>query len=411
MACGAPAVAADIGGCAEVIASAAAGRIASERTPAAFSLAISELLAKKPDRTATRNWAARHSWAPTSEGLDRLAGDAVDAHAASKQVTLSPIVSPVAHKPRLLMTVDTEEAFDWSDFAAPDAEVAPPRDIAPFQAICEKWGVKPLYFITMPLLQSKATVTFFRDLVARGKADVGIHQHQWTITDDDAFAGEYYSWQCNLPPDVESEKLSTLADVFEQAFGFRAISHRAGRYGVSARSYLSLGKVGIRYDFSPSPAFDFSAGGGPTFIGMSNNPFLVSTPDGKICVTPVSGARAINRTSLFLPQPSTPGFLKPLPRLIDKFSSPLRLTCEQARITELKSLARRLIADKAPVLTFSFHSTTLTPGANPYAPDVSSVSQSLSLIDAFLEHFHDDLGGEFIDLETLNALYGKKLPG
>jgi hypothetical protein len=343
--------------------------------------------------------------------LAHLVANAVETHSTGKRIGATPLPQTAPHAPRLLMTVDTEEAFDWSALDAPDAEIAPPHDLAPFQALCEKWGVKPLYFITMPLLQSNAVVAFFRDLMVRGVADVGLHQHHWTTTDDTAFGGEYYSWQCNLPPDVEDEKLTALADAFEKAFGFRAISHRAGRYGVSPRSYLSLENVGVRYDFSPSPAFDFSSAGGPSFLAMSNLPFLVDTLNGGIFVTPVSGARAINRTPIFLPQPKTAGFARRPLRLSDGLTSPLRLTCEQARLRELKALTRRLLADQTPVLTFSFHSTTLTPGANPYAPDAAAVAQSLTLIDDYLRYFHDNVGGEFIDLNALQALYGQYLPG
>ena len=68
LACGTPVVAPDIGSAREVIDRPAAGRVGG-RTPAAFAGAIRDLLASPPDRTATRDAAARFGWARNSSEL------------------------------------------------------------------------------------------------------------------------------------------------------------------------------------------------------------------------------------------------------------------------------------------------------------------------------------------------------
>ena len=68
MACGTPAVASDVGGTAEVVTTPAAGILMRERTPSALADAVNVLLARTPDRAATRAYAEQFSWEATTQG-------------------------------------------------------------------------------------------------------------------------------------------------------------------------------------------------------------------------------------------------------------------------------------------------------------------------------------------------------
>ncbi len=67
MACGTPVVASDIPGSDEVVAAPEAGVLVA-RTPAAIRDGIRRILADPPDRAATRAYAERHGWEPTTQG-------------------------------------------------------------------------------------------------------------------------------------------------------------------------------------------------------------------------------------------------------------------------------------------------------------------------------------------------------
>lgn len=68
MACGTPVVASNIWGNPEVVKSTDAGRLMTERTPAALASAVRALFAALPDRAATRRYAESFSWDDTSAG-------------------------------------------------------------------------------------------------------------------------------------------------------------------------------------------------------------------------------------------------------------------------------------------------------------------------------------------------------
>ena len=406
MACGTPAVAADAGGAREVIRESAAGRVLSARTPDAAAAALRDVLAST-DRSATRAYAERHSWDETSDSQQALFKEVIDKHARRRSAVMRRAATAPRERPALIFTVDAEEEFDWSEFTPDTHKAGDPEGLSRLTAVCSAHGVKPLHFITWPLLRDAAFAAWFRGEAEQGRADLGLHLHQWATPPRSGHASEFYSWQMNLPRAVHAEKLNALAAAFEAAFGRRAIAHRAGRYGVAPECYEDLARAGVRFDFSPCPSFDFSARGGPDFSSTANDPFTVDTDAGTVFVTPVCGARALRGGRTFLPQRGDAG-LGPMrrPRRLPRaLTAPFRLSCEGARFEELTALTRHLAREGTPVLTFSLHSTTLTPAANAYAPDKASVDAHLDMIARYLDFFTGSFGGAAIDLDGLGALY------
>ncbi|MDZ7628791.1 MAG: glycosyltransferase [Parvularculaceae bacterium] len=405
MACGTPAISADAGGAREVIRDQAAGRVVSERTSEAFAAAVRDVLATT-NRAATRAYAERHSWDETSDGQAVLFDEILDNHRRRRATVIRRAATPARERPRLLFTVDAEEEFDWSDFTPDRHKTGDPEGLARLSGVVSRHGVKPLHFITYPLLTNARFAGWFRSEHETGRADLGLHLHQWATPPAGGYSGEYYSWQANLPRTVHREKLGAMTAAFERAFGFHAIAHRAGRYGVAPESYDDLAEAGVRLDFSPCPPFDFSARGGPDFSSMGNDPFTVDTEKGAVFVTPVCGALAIRGGRRFLTGRGAAGFGSAArPAAPRALTAPFRLSCEQARFEELVALTHHLAREGVPVLTFSLHSTTLTPGANAYAPDKASVDGHLDMIARYLDFFTNSFRGEVIDLSALDALY------
>jgi hypothetical protein len=403
MACGAPAIAADAGGAREVIRDGAAGRVVSERTPAAVAAAARDVLASA-DRQATRRYAEQHSWDETSDGLNALFAEIADRRTRRHTARARPAARAARAKPGLLFTVDAEEEFDWSDFTPDLHRAGDPQGLARLSAICVNHGVKPLHFVTYPLITDPAFAHWFGAEAQSGRADLGLHLHQWASPPLGGFSGEYFSWQMNLPLSVHRQKLEAMAGAFERAFGFRARAHRAGRYGIAPECYEDLARIGVTHDFSPGPAFDYSARGGPDFSALPNDPFTVETAAGSVFVTPVCGALAIRGGRTFLSQ-KRQGLQRQvrawkLPRAL---TAPFRLSCEKARFEELVALTHHLAREGVLVLTFSLHSTTLTPGANAYGPDKAAIDGHLAMIGRYLEFFTKDFGGALLSLGSLDA--------
>ena len=405
MACGSPCVATPVWGTREVIRTPAAGALSADRSANAIADAVNIVLKNPPTRSDTRAFAEQHSWASTADSMAALFSDFSKKSAVAKSMNVAPMgtLKVAQKKPKLIVTIDTEEQFDWSTFDGDSDHANDVRDIERFQNMCAQTGVTPLYFLTHPMLHKTQMAEFFRSIVTKGEASAGLHLHQW-VTPPKTVNGEHHSFQKNLPRSLHLEKLHTLAAKFEAQIGKSAIAHRAGRYGIAQSDYDLLARIGIQFDFSPSSAFNYEATGGPNFSGMSNLPFVISKDAWQIAVTPVCGAKAIKKTSHILNQNyASPGFHQQTHS--SSFVVPIRLSPEGLDLKTLKALTESLIKTNTPVLSFTFHSTSLTPGANPYSKTPNDVEQLLQTSQDYFNWFRDDCDGEIISLPELQELY------
>ena len=72
MACGTPVIATEVGGVPEIVTSRNGGTVLKERSAPALARAVRELLARPPERTATRRFAEQFGWGATTRGQLQL---------------------------------------------------------------------------------------------------------------------------------------------------------------------------------------------------------------------------------------------------------------------------------------------------------------------------------------------------
>jgi teichuronic acid biosynthesis glycosyltransferase TuaC len=86
MACGTPVVVSEIGGIADIVATAEAGRIVADVTPSRLAGAIRGLLAAPPSRAATRAYAERFDWQSTTDGQIALFHEVLDGRSRAQRI-------------------------------------------------------------------------------------------------------------------------------------------------------------------------------------------------------------------------------------------------------------------------------------------------------------------------------------
>ncbi|MDD3800547.1 MAG: polysaccharide deacetylase family protein, partial [Novosphingobium sp.] len=177
---------------------------------------------------------------------------------------------------RFIVTVDTEEEFDWN--APLDREkhslVTVPA-LRKFQQFCESFGVVPVYLIDYPVACSSIASEILRDAVSNGRAEVGVQLHPWVNPPFEEEVSEFNSYSGNLPFELERAKFRTLRDQIEQAFGAAPLIYRAGRYGLGPRTVEILREFGIAIDTSVRAHFDYSSAGGPNYRYHPLQPYWV----------------------------------------------------------------------------------------------------------------------------------------
>jgi hypothetical protein len=286
-----------------------------------------------------------------------------DLAAASQRVQF-----PADFGQRFILTVDTEEEFDWGlPIQREGFTLHSVARLIRFQEFCEGAGVVPIYLVDYPIATSPAACEALRPAIAAGKAEVGVQLHPWVSPPHDEEVNEFNSFAGNLPASLEREKFRRLRDAIEQGFGATPLIYRAGRYGLGPETASILTDHGLAIDSSVRSRFDYSVGGGPNYRDHPVVPWWVDRERGlmELPLTTVYWGLLRQFGPWLYPKmwrvPQLRGLLAKIAML-----ERIPLTPEGVTLEEAIRGIDIAIDEGLPVLVFSFHSPSLAPGFTPY---------------------------------------------
>jgi len=289
---------------------------------------------------------------------------------------------------RVLLTVDTEEEFDWrAPFRREGYGLSHVEAIPRFQAFCEKLGAHPVYLVDWPIVQDARAVEVIGDAVRRGTAEVGVQLHPWVNPPFEEEVSTANSFAGNLPQQLEAAKFMGLRDAIEAAFGTAPLIYRAGRYGLGPNTAALLKQAGIRIDTSVRSLFDYSHQGGPDYSNHPLTPYWVD-PERELLELPVTSAywgplRTLGPL-IHRVQRHVPTFFSGFSRF--RLLERIALTPEGVSADEALRGVDLSIDAGLPVLVLSFHSPTLAPGHTPYAPTEAQVEALYAWFETVYAH-------------------------
>ncbi|MFC4292048.1 polysaccharide deacetylase family protein [Sphingorhabdus arenilitoris] len=291
--------------------------------------------------------------------------------------------------PRFLITVDTEEEFDWD---APFSRSAHGTEhvvaISRFQQMCESHRVKPAYLIDYPVANDPRAIELLGGYAHDGRADIGVQLHPWVNPPFDEIVNRDNSYACNLEPALERQKLSVLHETITENFRIKPDIYRAGRYGAGDATADILRELGICIDTSVRSHFDYSSQGGPDYFDYPLSPYWIQRSE--LMELPITTVfRGILRkmgVSVFRDMLSSKTSRSIMARtgMLERIA----LTPEGIPLTKAIEGIDCALQDGVPILNFSFHSPSLQPGHTNYVRN-----------EADLEIFYQWWNGIFAHLD------------
>jgi hypothetical protein len=279
----------------------------------------------------------------------------------------------------LVVTIDTEED-NWGDFKATGQTVENVRRIPDLQPLFDDFDVIPTYLVAYQVAVDETASSILRSILAAGRCEIGAHCHPWNTppfaTSRDAVKD---SMLCNLPTDLQREKMRRLHEAIESGFDNQPVSFRCGRWGFGSDVARHLVDLGYRVDSSVTPYMDWTTDCGPDFSTIPPWPFRF-------------GAESTLRVPLTRPLlevPVTIGFLQSnfalsnailravQRRPIDRFRltgvlnhlgavTKVWLSPEVSTAAEMIALTKRMLRKNYRVLNLTFHSPSLQAGLTPF---------------------------------------------
>jgi hypothetical protein len=156
-----------------------------------------------------------------------------------------------------------------------------------FQALCEKYDLRPTYLVNYEMAMDALLVEFIGDAVRRGKAEVGLHIHAWN-------SPPFMGWESRpgMPYLTEfqdsaiADKVNFMTDLLEDQFGVKMVSHRAGRWVFNETYARIIADRGYRLDCSVTPHVSWrdvkgftDGAGGVDYRGFPTEPYFVDLDD------------------------------------------------------------------------------------------------------------------------------------
>lgn len=282
----------------------------------------------------------------------------------------SDYAAPIFTGPRYIITVDTEEEFDWDQpFTRDQHGLHHVTKIDRFQKLCTKYNVKPIYLIDYPIVNDDSAVELLKGYCDQGLANVGIQLHPWVNPPFDEEVTPFNSYSCNLPPDIERAKLTNLCEAIAKKFNIQPSIYRAGRYGAGAETVKILNDLGVRIDTSVRSRFSYADQHGPDYSKFPINPYWIT--QNRLLELPVTtvfaGFFGKMSSSIYhdIFESRIAHSLMARSNMIERIAlTPEGVPLEKAIIGIEQSLQ-----EDVQILNFSFHSPSLAPGFTPYVRD------------------------------------------
>lgn len=292
--------------------------------------------------------------------------------------------------PRVLLTVDTEEEFDWNEpFQRTEHGLSHLIRLPSFQQFCEGIGISPVYMIDWVVANSPVAHDVLGDALRGGRAEIGVQLHPWVNPPHEEELSSRNSFPGSLPPKLESAKFTRLVDVIEKHFEVVPQIYRAGRYGLGPDTARMLRERGIAIDSSVRANYDYSAVDGPDYRNHPLVPYW-SDEDRQLLELPLTtvfwGMLRKQGRQLFPAMHKLPmmGGLLPRLGLLERIS----LTPEGVTKEEALRAVDIALDDGLPLLVINLHSPSLEPGHTPYVrtpEDVDDLYDWLRGVLSYLE--------------------------
>lgn len=293
-------------------------------------------------------------------------------------------------KPKIFCCVTLDVEVDKDPFYRISS---PPRFRNVTEAIPElleplflEFGVRPTYLLSSEVIQDPDSVSILRRL--RTDHELGTHGHgellgpEINIRD---FQGKpLHDFICDYPPDVQKEKLTWLTELFYETFGYKPLSFRGGRFGISGQTAKILQDLGYKVDSSVTPGLFWENNSQiVSFIHAPEQPYHPDEKDitrhGKLKILeiPVSSWEAWPlgkkvrewlachpRFNRFFPEIGKKLLLKVTSRI--RWLRPTSFSGETLK-KWTKNFIKRNLYKKFIVINIMFHPFELVIGASPYS--------------------------------------------
>lgn len=292
-----------------------------------------------------------------------------------------------------LITIDTEGDNLWGwrdgDKISTENSIFLPR----FQALCDKYGMKPVYLTNYEMASDQRFVSFAKATLRDNRCEIGMHLHAYNNPPFFPLKVKYsnnFPYLIEYPTEIIQEKVSTITYLLEHTFETKINSHRAGRWATDDRYLDILAEHHYSIDCSVTPGVNWKATGGATegstgsdYSAYPTEPFFIRD---NILEVPVTIRKV--RKSFDANQGNLLGLARKIKHSL--LGQHVWIRPNGKNIKELEYLLESVSYNDSDYVMFMLHSSELMPGGNPIfrtAEDIENLYKDIEKVFALAAQF------------------------
>lgn len=311
-------------------------------------------------------------------------------------------------RPIFILTVDTEEEWDWGgSFPAPPFSTENIKYIPKFQEFCKSLNVFPTYFVDYAVVDNISNREILSHYFANGECDIGAHLHPWCTPPISEQISEHNSHALNLTIDLFEQKMISLTELMKESFNIHPFSFRSGRWGLNGQMLKVLAKLGYQVDSSVRPyyrdsCFDYHHAPTRPYWPSYNDIQVPDNSQKEILEIPTSSGfnhrwfEQMDSIHTLLSQ--SPVNKLRIIGILWKLGLMRKITVTPEGTT-LKDLCRCIdmcVRRGDPVINLFFHSSDLMPGNTHYVKNADDLAAFYQTIECSLRHARSAHNAEFL---------------
>lgn len=232
-------------------------------------------------------------------------------------------------------------------------------------------------------------------LRARRRVEFGAHLHHWNTPPADPQSApeekDAYQSPGSVPDDLLRARLASLFTAGTVFCGTRPTSFRMGRWDLHRRHWPLLAEAGVRVDASVRP-LHFSPQG-PDHFFAPPDPYRVDVDGAELTEVPLTcvpllPALAEKNTFCAPPRRKADPVRACAASSVKKWGA-LAILPAYHPLWAMLAISRLHLARGGRVISLTWHSSEMMPGATPHLPDEAAVNAFLKKIGGYLNRLAD----------------------
>ncbi|MDR2694775.1 MAG: glycosyl transferase family 1 [Deltaproteobacteria bacterium] len=285
----------------------------------------------------------------------------------------------------LVLSIDVEEeGLFRGAYARAKPTVRNVAGLARLSPVLEEFGLPVSLLCTHSVFADAAACRVLADMCARHRVEIGAHLHHWNTppAGEGNGARQDYESPGQVPDDLLRARLASLFAVGGDFLGMALTSFRMGRWDLHRRHWPLLAEAGVLVDASVRPLH--YAPHGPDHFAAPADPYVVNVAGRAILEVPLSCTPVCACLRRLLPPSGVPGAVRGRLAASVRQWGALALLPVYHPLWAMKAVTKRHLAQGGRVLSLTWHSSEMMPGAAPHMPDASAVERFLGKIRGYL---------------------------